>query len=325
MTGALLFINSEIIAGFKPMNGRTAGRTTIMPDQPRLSRRHSQPCRRGIRARRAALRRLPSDAFAVALSPACPRVDRGGRRAIASRAGAKACVCFRARKVLIAGSCDTGVLALTARAGAGHDLAITVLDACATPLELCSAICRRLVAADRHHAGRSAGPRRRRRVRSRAGAWHAAFRAARAPAGCRRAIGARARPGGRLVLLYNTSPRLAGELSRESREGYSGMVMDELARLGIPLPESVDAFRARLDAHAEEPRAARRRLRRPEPRARAVECSRACDRARNRDRAAIGAAISAVHQPDGQATFPRRFTDFVESAHETIAVGNRPR
>ena len=154
------------------------------------------------------------------------------------------------RKVLIAGSCDTGVLALTARAGTGHDLAVTVLDACATPLELCSRFAaawslpfatmqvdlQGLDVADAfdlvlvHGTLHFVPPARQQDVVARLA----------------RAL----RPGGRLVLLYNTSPHLAGELSRESREGYSGMVMDELARLGVPLPESVDAFRARLDAHA---------------------------------------------------------------------------
>jgi SAM-dependent methyltransferase len=154
------------------------------------------------------------------------------------------------RKVLIAGSCDTGVLALTARAGVGHDLAVTVLDACATPLELCSRFAaawslrlatmqvdlQGLDVADAFdlvlvHGTLHFVPRERQQ--------DVVARLARA-----------LRPGGRLVLLYNTSPRLAGELSRESREGYSGMVMDELARLGIPLPESAAAFRARLDTHA---------------------------------------------------------------------------
>jgi hypothetical protein len=41
------------------------------------------------------------------------------------------------RKVVIAGAADTGLLALTARAGAGRDIEITVIDRCRTPLELC--------------------------------------------------------------------------------------------------------------------------------------------------------------------------------------------
>jgi SAM-dependent methyltransferase len=153
-------------------------------------------------------------------------------------------------RILIAGSCDTGVLALTARAGAGHDLAITVLDACATPLELCArfaAACSLPLATMQvdlqeldvaggfdlvlvHGTLHFVPPSRQQDVVARLA----------------RAL----RPGGLLVLLYNTSQRLAGELSRESREGYSSMVMDELERLGVPLPESADAFRARLDAHA---------------------------------------------------------------------------
>ena len=41
------------------------------------------------------------------------------------------------RRVLIAGSADTGLLALVARAGADLGADITVLDICGTPLELC--------------------------------------------------------------------------------------------------------------------------------------------------------------------------------------------
>lgn len=41
------------------------------------------------------------------------------------------------RDVLIAGCQDTGLLALVARAGAGHEIKISVLDICETPLELC--------------------------------------------------------------------------------------------------------------------------------------------------------------------------------------------
>src|SRR5258706_2553995 len=46
------------------------------------------------------------------------------------------------RHVLIAGSQDTGLLALVARAGADHEIDITVLDICETPLELCRAFAR---------------------------------------------------------------------------------------------------------------------------------------------------------------------------------------
>jgi len=41
------------------------------------------------------------------------------------------------RRVLIAGSADTGLFALVARAGADHGADIVVLDICESPLELC--------------------------------------------------------------------------------------------------------------------------------------------------------------------------------------------
>jgi hypothetical protein len=47
------------------------------------------------------------------------------------------------RHVLVAGAADTGLLALVARAGAGHPLDIVVLDRCETPLELCRRLAQR--------------------------------------------------------------------------------------------------------------------------------------------------------------------------------------
>src|SRR5262249_10306073 len=41
------------------------------------------------------------------------------------------------RRILIAGAADSGVLALVVRAARGWDVSVTVLDRCATPLELC--------------------------------------------------------------------------------------------------------------------------------------------------------------------------------------------
>jgi hypothetical protein len=58
------------------------------------------------------------------------------------------------------------------------------------------------------------------------------------------------RPGGRLVLLFNTSRAVAGEFARESRAEYANWVIDELARLDVALPDAETAVRARLTAHA---------------------------------------------------------------------------
>src|SRR6266853_5198646 len=54
------------------------------------------------------------------------------------------------RRVLIAGAADTGLPALVARAGAGHDPDIVVLDRCRTPLELCGRLGRSLRIATVH-------------------------------------------------------------------------------------------------------------------------------------------------------------------------------
>lgn len=42
------------------------------------------------------------------------------------------------RKILIAGAADTGLLSLVLRAADDFDVDVTVLDVCASPLELCS-------------------------------------------------------------------------------------------------------------------------------------------------------------------------------------------
>jgi hypothetical protein len=47
------------------------------------------------------------------------------------------------RRVLIAGAADTGLLAITARAGLGRDIEIVVVDRCRTPLELCRQFAKR--------------------------------------------------------------------------------------------------------------------------------------------------------------------------------------
>jgi SAM-dependent methyltransferase len=155
------------------------------------------------------------------------------------------------RRVLIAGSQDTGVLALVARAGSGREADIAVLDICETPLELC-----------RRFAAQWSLPiettrqdlldldiDRRFDVVLVHGTLHyiAADRQADALRRMQRAL----RPGGRLVLLFNTSHAVAGELAQASRRGYASWVVDELNRLHVPLPDADPVFRARLDAHSQ--------------------------------------------------------------------------
>jgi SAM-dependent methyltransferase len=154
------------------------------------------------------------------------------------------------RDVLIAGAQDTGLLALTARAGVDHGVSIVVLDRCETPLELCRRLARQwslpietvrqdlldldikqgfdlvlvhgtlqFIAADR---------------------WGDAL------ARMQRAL----RPGGRLVLFFNTGRPIVGEFAREGHAGYPSWVVDELKRLDVALPDTEAVMRARLEAHA---------------------------------------------------------------------------
>ena len=151
------------------------------------------------------------------------------------------------RRVLIAGSQDAGLLALVTHAGAEHDVKITVLDVCETPLELC----RRL--ADRWSLSVET-------IRQDLldltldskfdvvlvhGTLHfiAADRRIEALTRIQRAI----RPGGQLILLFNTSPAVGVE--KAARGDYGRLVVAELERLGVPLPDTELAMRERLDAH----------------------------------------------------------------------------
>jgi SAM-dependent methyltransferase len=154
------------------------------------------------------------------------------------------------RHVLIAGSQDTGVLALVARAGAGHEMNITVLDICETPLELCRAFAKQwslpietvrqdlldLDIQQRFDIVLVHGTLQ----------YISADRRADVLARMQRAI----RPGGRLVLLFNTSRSVAGEVAQEGRAGYGDWVIDELTRLDVALPDTDAVVRERLNAHA---------------------------------------------------------------------------
>lgn len=156
--------------------------------------------------------------------------------------------------VLIAGAQDTGLLTLAARAGAGavHQPNIVVLDICETPLELC----RRLAAQwplpietiqqdlfDLHHHQRFdivlmhgtlnfIEAERQRQVLARLS----------------RAI----RPGGRLVLLFNTGHMLDKSAAEGNHVAYVDFVLGELKRLGVPLPDSEQIMRERFNARAHQ-------------------------------------------------------------------------
>jgi hypothetical protein len=155
------------------------------------------------------------------------------------------------RKVLIAGSQDTGLLAFVARAAGTATIEITVVDRCASPLESCRGLAQAwslpietmhqdlmnlevknifdlvLVHGTLHYIP----PDRRIDVLIR----------------LRQAL----RTAGVLVLLFNTGSRIVGEASSEGREYYATWVIEELQRVGVPLPEERETFAARLRVHAE--------------------------------------------------------------------------
>jgi SAM-dependent methyltransferase len=155
------------------------------------------------------------------------------------------------RRVLIAGSQDTGLLALVARAAGTATIEITVLDRCASPLETCRRLAQawslpietmhqdlmNLEVKDRFDLALVHGtlhyipPDRRVDVLTR----------------LRQAL----RPAGVLVLLFNTGSRVVGELSSDGRRSYATWVIEELQHLGVQLPEEREAFAARLRVHAE--------------------------------------------------------------------------
>jgi SAM-dependent methyltransferase len=154
------------------------------------------------------------------------------------------------RSVLIAGSQDTGLMALVARAAGTSASEITILDRCASPLESC----RRLAKAWSLPIETMQQDLMNLEVENRFdialvhGTLHYI------PPDCRIDVLVRLRqalrPAGVLVLLFNTGSRLVGEFSSEGRDEYARWVIEELRVVGVPLPEEHEAFAARLSVHA---------------------------------------------------------------------------
>jgi SAM-dependent methyltransferase len=146
-----------------------------------------------------------------------------------------------ARRLVIAGACDTGLLATVARAARGRATEITVVDICPTPLELC-----------RRFAVRWSLPLKTRianlttlDVTDVDLIYANSVLQLIAPAQwvdtltrMRRAL----RPGGHLVCVFNAGGRLAGDVLPEYRSRYADWLLAELDRQGIPLPDTREAF-----------------------------------------------------------------------------------
>ena len=154
------------------------------------------------------------------------------------------------RDILIAGSADSGLLALVARVGADYAPRIVVLDICETPLELCRRFADRwsLPIETIRQDLLDLNAERRFDIVLVHGTLQfiSADRRAEALTRIRRAI----RPGGRLVLLFNTSRPVAAEDAEQIRADYANSVLNELRRLDVPLPDTDAAMRERLYAHA---------------------------------------------------------------------------
>jgi 2-polyprenyl-3-methyl-5-hydroxy-6-metoxy-1,4-benzoquinol methylase len=151
--------------------------------------------------------------------------------------------------VLIAGSQDAGLLALVANAGAEHAVEIAVLDICETPLELCRRLAKQwsLSIETIRQDLLDLNLDRRFDVVLVHGTLHfiAADRRIEVLTRIQRAI----RSGGRLILLFNTSRPVAAEIIQETRADYGSLVLAELKRLDVPLPDAEAAMRERLNAH----------------------------------------------------------------------------
>jgi SAM-dependent methyltransferase len=156
-----------------------------------------------------------------------------------------------ARNVLIAGAADTGLLALVARVGAHLGAHITVLDICDTPL----AMCRRFAKNSALQIGTMREDLMNFEMKPQFDIVLVHGTLAFLPADHRTDVLSRIRrsirPGGVLVLLFNSSPPIAANLLQQSRCGYANWVVDELERLNIPLPDARETLRARLHAHAQ--------------------------------------------------------------------------
>jgi SAM-dependent methyltransferase len=155
------------------------------------------------------------------------------------------------RRVLIAGSQDTGLLALVARAAGTNAIEMTVLDRCASPLESCRGLAKAwsLPIETTQQDLMDLEVRNRFDLVLVHGTLHYIPPDQRVDVlvRLRRALS----PAGVLVLLFNTGNRVQSALPTEGRSSYARWVIEELQRIGVPLPEEAEAFATRLCVHAD--------------------------------------------------------------------------
>jgi SAM-dependent methyltransferase len=155
------------------------------------------------------------------------------------------------RRVLIAGCADTGLLALVVRA-ANPGTAITVVDQCETPLELCQRFAKRwAIAVDTNHLDLTELT-----ATSTFDVVFAHELLQHIPADRRVDTLLRMRHSmradGRLVLVFHTSNRVDGNLIAAYRQHFPQHLIERLEVNGIELPEAREAFRRRAEAYSDE-------------------------------------------------------------------------
>ena len=149
------------------------------------------------------------------------------------------------KKVLIAGSQDTGLLALVARAGANFNPEIVVLDRCATPLALCRRLAQRwllpieTLQEDSIHLA----------AREHFDIILVHFTLQHISNDCHDEVVIRLRQAlhssGCLLLSFHTSRKVEIDLSDYSRR-FADWVIEEMEQIQVSLPEGREALRARL-------------------------------------------------------------------------------
>jgi len=156
-------------------------------------------------------------------------------------------------RILIAGSADSGLLAVVARA-ASSDAEIVVLDRCETPLEICGRFAARWsLSIETLHLDLMELS-----LQSGFDVVFAHSLLQFIPADRRVDVLARMRrslrPDGRLVIVFRTSARIEGNLLPEYRESYPKHLIGQLDAMNVVLPEPRDNFTRRVEAYAEERR-----------------------------------------------------------------------
>jgi SAM-dependent methyltransferase len=156
------------------------------------------------------------------------------------------------RKILIAGAADTGLLSLVVRAADDFDADITVLDVCASPLELCRRLASQwsIPVKTVKQDLADLGERQTFDLVLVHGTLH--FIAAEKRLNVLVRIHRALRPNGRLVLLFNTSRPSTIRKGDKFHVDYAESVVKELRRLAIPLPDSESELVRRLSDHSRQ-------------------------------------------------------------------------